>query len=295
MTIEIGIDIGGTKIAAASYDKGGNEVAQQTLPTPATYDAFLDTCRKLVAALETQSGKATSIGVCAPYADENTNANVPALIGKNLSRDLEDIFGRKIPFANDANCAALAEAREGAGMGYKSMFGLILGTGVGGGFILNGEIMAGANGMAAEIGHLPLPFYEPVDGSRVTCGCGQTGCIEKLICGAALARLHHQRTENDVSAKKMGEMAAKGNKDVLETLDAYYTTVAKAMVAILHTFDPEIITVSGGLSSLPGLYDEVPKRWGRYAANKNPVTKLVPSAFGSMAGLRGAALVGRGR
>ncbi len=293
MAIEIGIDIGGTKIAAAAYDKDGRELAQEVLPTPASYDAFLDTCRKLVAVLEEKSGRATSIGVCAPYADETTNANVPALIGKNLSGDLEKIFGHIIPFANDANCAALAEATEGAGRGYASMFGLILGTGVGGGFILNGKIMAGANGMAAEIGHLPLPHYEPIDGSRVLCGCGQTGCIEKLISGSALARLHHQRTENDVSAKQMGVLAAKGNKDVLETLDAYYTTVAKAMVAILHSFDPEIVTVSGGLSSLPGLYDEVPKRWGRFAVNKNPVTQLVPSAFGSMAGLRGAALLGK--
>ena len=229
---------------------------------------------------------------------------MPFLIGRNLPQDLERLFARPVGFANDANCAALAEAKEGAGKGHRSVFGLIMGTGIGGGFILNGQIIAGANGLCGEIGHLPLPHYEESDGVRVACGCGQSGCIEKLIAGAGLARLHHTLTGREADAREIAEQARDENTDALRVLDQYYTalhvldryytTVAKAMTVILHSFDPDIITVSGGLNTLPGLYDAVPKRWGRYALNKNLVTKFVPATFGAMAGLRGAALMGQG-
>lgn len=288
----IGLDIGGTKIAAAAYDPSGKELAQIAQPTPSTYAGFLETCRAIVEQLEQKTGRAATFGACAPSADAAVLANMPSLTGKPVQKDLEKLFGRKVPFANDANCAALAEAMEGAGRGHKSVFGLILGTGVGGGFILNGQIVTGANGLCGEIGHLPLPYYEKTDGKRVACGCGQKGCIEKLIAGAALARLHKSLTTRSADAKQIAEQARAGDKDALRTLDVYFTVVAKAMVTILHSFDPEIITVSGGLNALPGLYEEVPKRWSQYALSKNPKTKFVPAKFGSLSGLRGAALLG---
>ena len=147
--------------------------------------------------------------------------------------------------------------------------------------------------MGAEIGHLPLPFYEESDGERALCGCGQTGCVEQLIAGSGLARLYCRHTGLTADAKQIGDLARKGDAQALRVLDSYYTTVAKAMILVLHTFDPEVISVSGGLNSLPGLYTEVPKRWGRYAINKNPITKFVPSRFGAIAGLRGAAWLGK--
>jgi predicted NBD/HSP70 family sugar kinase len=147
--------------------------------------------------------------------------------------------------------------------------------------------------MTGEIGHLPLPYYEASDGERVACGCGQTGCIDKLVGGPALARLYRGMTGNDADGRKITEQVQRGDADALRVLDRYYTVVAKAMIVILHSFDPDIITVSGGLSILPGLYDEVPKRWGRYAVNKKLVTKFVPAQFGSLAGMRGAALFGK--
>jgi N-acetylglucosamine kinase len=147
--------------------------------------------------------------------------------------------------------------------------------------------------LSGEIGHLALPYYEASDGELVPCGCGQTGCIEKLIAGAALARLYHAMTGKDADARHIAELARRGEADALGVLDHYYTIVAKALVTVLHSFDPEIITVSGGLNALPGLYSEVPKRWGKYAVTRNPVTKFVPAMFGAMAGLRGAAWLGR--
>ncbi|MGB9153354.1 MAG: ROK family protein [Alphaproteobacteria bacterium] len=293
MSTAIGLDIGGTKIAGAAYDSTGKELAQIALPTPPTYETFLETCRVIVAQLEQKTGRAASMGACAPSADASVFANMPALTGKPLRQDLEQLFARKIPFANDANCAALAEAMEGAGSECASVFGLILGTGVGGGFVLNGEIVAGVNGLCGEIGHLPLPYYEPEDGERTPCGCGQSGCIEKLIAGAALSRLYESMTTRTADAKQIGEQARAGDRDALRVLDRYYTVVAKAMVTILHSFDPEIITVSGGLNALPGLYVEVPKRWAQFALAKNAATQFAPAEFGSMSGLRGAAWLGK--
>ena len=289
----IGLDIGGSKIAGAVFDEAGRGLAQIAQPMPDTYEKFMDICYATVKQLEEKCGPAGSIGACAPYADENVCSNIPFLIGKNLIRDFEVVFRRPVPFSNDANCAALAEAMEGAGKGQRAVFGLIVGTGIGGGFVVDGHVMTGANGLSGEIGHLPLPYYEASDGEQVACGCGQKGCIEKLIAGSGLMRLYTSMTGKEAEGKTISDLARHHDKDALRVLDSYYTTVAKAMVTVLHTFDPDIITVSGGLNHLPGLYEEVPKRWGRYAIAKKPNTKFVPAAFGAMAGLRGAAWLGR--
>jgi len=293
MSNAIGLDIGGTKIAGAIFDAKGVELEQITLPTPEIYGDLLETCFSIVAQLEQKNGRANSIGACSPYADENVSANVKCLIGQPFRRDLEGKVKRSIPFGNDANCLALAEALDGAGRGYHSVFGLIMGTGIGGGFVLGGHVVKGANGACGEIGHLALPYYEPSDGELVPCGCGQKGCIEKLIAGAALARLYQSITGQEADAKQIAEKARANDDGALTVLDRYYTVFAKAMVAVLHSFDPDIIIPSGGLNSLPGLYTEVPKRWGKYAVSKNPVTKFVPAAFGAIAGLRGAARLGQ--
>ncbi|MDD3371292.1 MAG: ROK family protein, partial [Alphaproteobacteria bacterium] len=151
MITSIGLDIGGTKIAGTVFDDAGRDIAQASLPTPGEYQAFLATCADIVRKLEQPGGTAT-IGVCAPYSDETTCANVPCLVGKNLRADLEALFERPVALGNDANCAALAEAMDGAGKGYKSVFGLIMGTGVGAGFVLDGHVVVGANGLCGEIG-----------------------------------------------------------------------------------------------------------------------------------------------
>jgi fructokinase len=296
MKLSIGLDIGGTKIAGASFDQNFNELKRIERPTPPGYPAFLETCSAVVAELRGNDAASVGVGVCGVIDHDTGNMqqgmNLPFLSGVALRADLEKVVGQKIALENDANCAALAEAVDGAGAGYPHCFTLIIGTGVGGGYVVNGKIVAGANGYCGEIGHLPLPYYEPSDGSLVSCGCGQKGCLEKLTNGAALARLHYQLTDTDATAKQIASLATHGNKDALHTLECYFTTLAKAMVALLHSFDPDIIVVSGGMNGLPGLYDEVPKRWGKYALTKTPKTRFVPAKYGAMAGLRGAALLG---
>jgi fructokinase len=299
MSASLGLDIGGTKIAGAAFDEKGAEIAQIVLPTPSTYETLLESCRGIVKQLENKSGKADSIGVGAcGFSDRATGfmkgvPNLPALLDKPFCIDLRRILNREIRLENDANCAALAESLEGAGKNYRAVFGLIMGTGIGGGFIFDGRVVAGANGMCGEIGHIPLPFYEKSDGEQILCACGQKSCIEQFIAGAGLARLYQTKTGKSADAKQIGILAKQGNADALNVLDHYYTLVAKAMVVVLHSFDPDIITVSGGLNALPALYDEVPKRWGKYALCKKVTTKFVPASFGAMAGLRGAALLGK--
>jgi fructokinase len=293
--IAIGLDIGGTKIAGAAFDDAGNELAVVTLPTPNLYEVLVDTCHVVVKQVETQiRRRADTVGACAPYADDQVCSNVPSLIGKNLAADLSTKMGITVPLANDTHCAALAEATEGAGKDYRAVLGLIMGTGFAAGFVLDKRIYRGANGQGGEIGHLPLPYYEESDGDPVDCACGQKGCIEKLIAGSGLSRLYKKMTGTPAMAQEITERFNEGEADARRVLDRYYTVVAKAMVTVFHAYDPEIIVVSGGLNALPGLYDEVPKRWGAYCVNRKPRTKFVPAAFGAMAGLRGAARLGTG-
>jgi len=299
VSFSIGLDIGGTKIAGAVFDESSHEVAQIVLPTPQNYSAFVTTCVAIVEQLDQKYGQHPSVGIGVPGAVDWTTGvipfagNTPCLSGKPLKKDLEKILGRPVRLANDANCAALSEAIDGAGAGYCTVLGIIMGTGVGAGFVVDGRIVEGANGIIGEFGQLPLPFREASDGPIVDCVCGQKGCIDKTISGGGLARLCEAMTGQKLEAAQIADLARQGNADAKRVLDQFYTTVAKAMVTVLHTFDPEIIVVSGGLSQLPDMYEEVPKRWGRYAVCKNPKTKFVPAKHGTMTGLRGAAWIGK--
>ncbi|MFA4995374.1 MAG: ROK family protein [Bdellovibrionales bacterium] len=299
MKTYIGLDIGGTKIAGAAFDGGGKELAQVVKNTPETYEAFLETCHVIIKGLENKAGKPESIGVgvCAPFDQKTgvikTSANIPYLSNKPLCKDLEKNIGLKIVLGNDAACAALAEAVEGPGKDYSAVLCLILGTGVGCGYVVNGRTVGGANGLCGEVGHLQMPRERDEKREFRRCGCGGTDCIETYISGPALARLYKEQTGNEADAKQISALAQKGDAKALKVLDMYYALVARAMVVVLHSFDPDIIVVSGGLNALPGLYEEVTKRWGKYALAKTPKTKFVPASFGAMAGLRGAALLGK--
>jgi len=295
----IGLDIGGTKIAGAAFDVEGKEIAQAVRKTPETYEEFLKTCNAIVEELgkKGQKPQTIGVGVCAPF-DRLTgtvmvSANVPCLSNKPLRSDLVHALGSRVCLETDSNCAALAEAIEGAGKNYDTVFGLILGTGVGGAFIYNGCSLTGSNGTFGEVGHLQMPREKDEKREFRACGCGGTDCIETYISGPALARLYKAQTGQEADAKQIGALALKKDAGALMVLDAYYTLVARAMVVILHSFDPDIIVVSGGLNALPGLYEEVPKRWGKYALCKTPKTKFVSASFGPMAGLRGAALLAK--
>jgi fructokinase len=294
-----GLDIGGTKIAGAVFSEDGKEIGQIVAPTPKNYSAIVTTCKDIVEQLNAKCGQRALIGVGVPGAMDRASgkithaANLHGLIGRPLQADLEKALGAKVRIANDANCSALAEAVDGAGKGHATVFGLIMGTGVGGGFIASGKIIEGVNGMTGEIGHLPLPAYEASDGVLVQCGCGQKGCIESLTNGAALARLYEAMTGKKADAVQIAAAAGRADGDAVRVLDRFYIVVAKAMITIVHSFDPDIVVVSGGLNGLPGMYDEVPKRWGHYTPCKELKTKFVPAKFGAMAGIRGAAWLWR--
>ena len=254
----------------------------------------------IIGELESSSNGTASVGIGLPGAIAAVPdplpvlANIPCLSGTNLQADLQARLQRPVRLANDADCAALSEARDGAGAGHRSVFGLIMGTGVGGGLVLDGKLLQGASGLAGEFGHLPLPRRDAADGPVVACKCGQEGCIDKSASGPALLRLHLQLTGKKLTASpQLTELARNGDAEALATLDKFFTTVAKAMVTVLHMFDPEIIVVCGGLSNLPGLYEAVPARWGRFAMIPNIRTKLVPAKYGALTGLRGAAWLGQ--
>jgi len=295
----IGLDIGGTKIAGAVFDVNGVQLDACRDTTPADYESLVRTCVELVAALENKLTEKASVGIGLPgmihhHKGTVIAANLPFMTDKPFRSDMSLKLGRPVMTANDANCLALAEAIDGAGKGASSVLGLIMGTGIGSGFINQGKIIDGPNGIAGEIGHLPLPFREFEDGTLVACGCKQKDCIEKAIAGPALARLYAFITgEAELDAKDIADHARAGDSKALKVLDRYYEIVAKAMILPLYAYDPEVIVVSGGLNTLPGLYEEVPKRWSKYTFFGVPKTRFVQAVHGPMAGLRGAAYLGR--
>lgn len=300
MALSIGLDVGGTKIAGAVFSGDGVEIARIIQPTPSDYEAFLRTCTLIVEQLDQAAGGKASLGIGLPGAIAAkadplpTLANINCLSGKNLQHDLETRLDRPVRLANDADCAALSEATDGAGASYRTVFGLIMGTGVGGGLVIDKKLLQGVNGLTGEFGHLPLPFREGADGPIVPCNCGQLGCIDKSASGPALLRLYNKLTKKTLTASpQIGELARQGDAGALETLDQFYTTVAKAMVPVLHMFDPDIIVVCGGLSSLPGLCETVPKRWNKFTMIANPKTLFVIGQHGALSGLRGAAWLGQ--
>jgi len=298
MSFFIGLDIGGSKIAGAVFDARGKEIAQHVMPTPANYAGFFTSCKKIVEMLDRGHEEKAPIGIGLAGVvnrDKGTvfASNISYLKSHPIQKDFEKAFGRDVRMANDADCAALSEATDGAGKGHSSVFCLIMGTGIGGGLVVDQKIVEGVQGLAGEFGHLPLPFREYTDGIIAPCLCKQKGCIEQSIGGSALARLYENMTGHKAGAEQVGNLARKNDPEALRVMDQFYTTVAKAMVTVIHMFDPEIIVVSGGLSNLPGLYDEVPKRWGQYALQDKLKTKFVQAKHGAISGLRGAAALWR--
>ncbi len=297
MTIYGGLDVGGTTIRAAAFTEQGDKVCEKIIPVPQSFESFVEGCQYLAQFLDEESGEKVSIGIAFPgpiFQDTGTvdAANLRFLTGHPLRDALEAKLGRKVKMANDANCLVLAEATDGAGQGYRTVFGLVVGTGVGGGYVCYGHLIEGANGYAAEIGHLPLPFAGPEDGLGVLCRCGQN-CLEKHISGPALARLYFERTGQAAEPPEIAAAAKAGDQEAQATLNQYFESFAKGMVTILASFDPQVIVLSGGLINLPGLFDEIPARWNKYSYVKDPQTAFVPAIHGELACVRGAAWLWR--
>jgi fructokinase len=291
----IGIDLGGTKIEAAALDQGGAMRLRRRIPTPAgDHAGTIAAIAGLVAGLEREIGARASVGIGIPGTIVAAtglvkNANSTWLIGQPLGRDVEAALGRPVRFANDANCFALSEAIDGAGAGQGTVFGVILGTGVGGGIVIGGRILVGANAIAGEWGHNPLPAPEPDELLGPPCYCGRSGCIETFLSGPGLAADHRRHGGGAMESAAIAAGAAAGDAACRATLDRYAERLARALAGVINILDPDVIVLGGGLSAVAFLYDEVPRRWGRHVFSDRVVTRLLPPVHGDSSGVRGAA------
>jgi fructokinase len=262
---------------------------------PRDYRDTLDALIEMTGALADTHGAARSAGIALPgmigAAGELVRVvNLPWLEGRPLRADLQRALGLPVALGNDANCFALSEATDGAAAGASVVFGVILGTGVGGGIVVDGRVIAGANAIAGEWGHNPLP--ETDAGPPQLCGCGRTGCIETWLNGAALARDHEERTGRALDAAAIARLAEAGDADAQAAIARFAQRLARALAVIINILDPDVIVLGGGLASIESLYVQVPQLWSQFCVAPRPRTRLVRAQFGPESGLRGAAWLG---
>lgn len=293
--MRIGIDLGGTKIAGVALDDAGNTLARRRVPTPyGDYDATLDAIVALVGDLERETGRRGSVGVGTPGAISPAtglfkNANSVFLNGRPGHRDLEARLGRELRVANDANCFALSEAVDGAAAGYRVVFGVILGTGAGGGIIVEGSVLVGPNAVAGEWGHNPLPWPRAEEYPGPECYCGRRGCIETWVSGTGLARDHEAVAGEHLDGPGIARRAAEGDAQAEATMVRYEDRLARGLAHVINLLDPDVIVLGGGVSEVGRLYDNVPPLWQHYVYSDRCDTPLKPPVHGAAGGARGAA------
>ncbi len=302
--MRIGIDLGGTKIEAVALARGGAELARLRRSTPRlaneiqNYHAIAAAVAGMVEEIERKTGERGSVGLgipgtISPATGLVKNANTVCLNGRPLDRDLAAALGRPVRLANDANCFALSEASDGGGAGAPIVFGVILGTGVGGGVVISGHVLVGVNAVAGEWGHNPLPWPNAgeIAGGRYCrrCYCGQDGCIETYLSGPGMAADHRAVTGQEIDAPGIASLAGAGDQAALATLDRYADRLARSLATVVNLLDPDVIVLGGGMSKLSFLYQAVPQRWGRYILSDRIDTRLVPPRHGDSSGVRGAA------
>ncbi len=281
--LRIGVDLGGTKIEALALARDGSEIFRKRVLTPrGDYEATL----AAVAGLVRDAGPGT-VGVGIPGALSRAtgfvkNANSTWLIGRPLKEDLERALARPVRIENYANCFALSEAIDGAGKGARVVFGVILGTGVGGGIVIDGRVHVGRNAIAGEWGHNPLPLPGAKDLPLPACYCGRAGCIETYLSGRALEREHAALTGQSRSAREIAALDG-------EALERYVERLARALAGVMNVLDPDVIVLGGGLSNIERLYADVPRLWPRYVFSDQVATRLARHVHGDSSGVRGAA------
>jgi fructokinase len=289
--MRIGIDLGGTKIEGIFLDKQGDTLARRRLPTPAgSYPETVRAIVELVNLLEAAAGSRGTVGVGMPGAISPKtgvvkNANSTWLNGRPLDRDLEAALGRPVRLANDADCFALSEATDGAGAGAPVVFGVILGTGVGGGIVVDGRLLRGADAIAGEWGHNPLPWPEPGELPGPPCYCGKAGCLETFLSGPGLARDHGQ----GLTGEEVAARAAAGEPAARVGLDRYADRLARGLASVVNVLDPHAIVLGGGLSRIDALYETVPSLMSKYVFSDRVAARLLPPRHGDASGVRGAA------
>jgi fructokinase len=292
--IRVGLDLGGTKIEGIALDRDGLELVRRRVPTPrGDYPATVEAVAALAEELERAAeGRATvgvgMPGVISPATGLVKNANSTWLIGHPFAADLSARLGREVRCANDANCFALSEAVDGAAAGARTVFGVIVGTGTGGGIVVDGRVVTGANAIAGEWGHNPLPWPREAEWPGPDCYCGRTGCIETFLSGPGFARDFANDGES-IDAIAIGGRAAAGDPIAEAWVRRYEERMARALASVINVLDPDVIVLGGGMSNAARLYTEVPRLWGRYVFSDQVATRLERNVHGDSSGVRGAA------
>jgi fructokinase len=293
--MRIGVDLGGTKIEAVALADRGEVLARRRVPTPhGDYAATVRAVADLVAAVEAEVGGGGSVGIGTPGAVSSRtggmkNCNSTWLNGRPLAHDLERALARPVRLANDANCFALSEAVDGAARGAEVVFGVILGTGVGGGVVIRGRPLEGANAIAGEWGHNPLPWPRDDERPGPPCYCGRSGCIETWLSGPGLAADHLRTSGLNVDAAAIAAGAAAGDASCAATMERYAERLARSLAHVVNILDPDVVVLGGGVSNVASLYARVPAQWGGYVFSDAIATRLVRNVHGDASGVRGAA------
>jgi fructokinase len=293
--MRIGLDLGGTKIEGVALDGDGRELARRRVVTPRQdYDATLRAMVGLVRDLEAETGRHGTVGVGMPGALSPAtglvkNANSTWIIGQPLDRDLSSLLERPVRFANDANCFALSEAVDGAAAGARVVFGVIVGTGTGGGVVVERRVLTGPNAIAGEWGHNPLPWPREGEWPGPPCYCGKTGCVETFLSGPGMARDHLEATGEALAAPEIVARAEGGDAPATATLARYEERMARALAVVLNILDPDVVVLGGGMSQIARLYESVPRLWQAWAFSDRVDTVLKPPVHGDSSGVRGAA------
>jgi fructokinase len=294
--MQIGIDLGGTKMEAIGLDPDTLPAVRRRIATPRDdYPGTLDAVAHLVSEIERETGRTGSVGVGIPGVVGHTtglvkNANSTWLNGRPLLADLEARLARPVRIANDANCFTLSEAIDGAGQGAETVFGVILGTGVGGGIAVRQRIHEGPNQIAGEWGHNPLPWMTDEErGSAPKCYCGKVGCVETFLSGPGFERDYRVLSGGQRSSRDIARAAAAGDPDAIRTLERYHDRLARALAAVINLLDPDAIVLGGGMSNLPDLPSAVSAALPRYVFSDTVRTTVVPNVHGDSSGVRGAA------
>lgn len=297
--LRVGVDLGGTKIEAVVLGADGRELVRQRVPTPRGYDESIQAIGHLVDSVERVAGAKGTIGIgipgcVVPATGLVKNANSVWLNGRPFARDLADHLGRPVRMMNDANCFALSEAADGAAAGAHVVFGVILGTGVGGGIVVANECLVGANSLAGEWGHNPLPWMTRDEYPGPSCYCGRCGCIEAWLSGPGLAQDYARRTGETLGTHDIVEAATQGAERAAAIMALYYDRLARALASLVNVLDPDVIVLGGGMSNIPKLVDSVTERLPRYVFDAGSIdtvlaTRIVLAVHGDSSGVRGAA------
>lgn len=293
--MRIGIDLGGTKVEALAIDKTGTEIVRYRVDTPRDdYAGTVEAMANLVHRIEKETGSTGTVGAGIPGTISHKtglvkNANSTWLNGRPLHRDLTKALEREVRVANDANCLAVSEATDGAAAGKRVVFGVILGTGCGGGLAINGSVHAGENGVAGEWGHNPLPWPSPLEYPGPHCYCGKRGCLEMWVSGTGVARDYREVTGFEKTTRQIMADFDAGDEAARQTVGRFEDRLARGLAHLIDVLDPDVLVFGGGLSKVKRLYQELPALISPYVFGGEADTELVPAKYGDSSGVRGAA------